>query len=246
MTFLVILTFLSECGLQLLPKITYEHVYLTPYYVMNVRLAAQVLSTTVSKVMSNYRPADAAGTAEFCLIFDKFFDIINVSSTTALSRELKPFNAPFSSIDDPRFSWLKNQFLKYFKDWLRSIEERPGAYKKSQKQKMLISSQTYESVKITVHSVIELLKFLIIHKVSYVLTKRFCQDPLENNFGKQRSSGARKDNLFLYDFGYNGNTIRNQKVFKPIATGNVRDEHINFEIDTEPVPCRKKYKQRNL
>ena len=68
---------------------------------MNVRLAAQVLSTTVSKVLSNYGPADAAGTAEFCLMFDRFFDIMNVSSTTASSRELKPFNAPFSSIDDP-------------------------------------------------------------------------------------------------------------------------------------------------
>ena len=104
---------------------------------------------------------------------------------------------------------------------------------------MFLSSQTYEGVKITVHSVIELVKFLIIHKVSYVLTERFCQDPLENYFGKQRSSGARKDNPSLYDFGYNGNTIRNQKVFKPIATGNVRDEHINFEIDTEPFRCRK-------
>ena len=171
---------------------------------------------------------------------------MNVSSTTASSHELKPFNAPFSSIDDPRFSWLKNQFLKYFEDWLRSIEERPGAYTKSEKQKMFLSSQTYEGVKITVHSVIELVKFLIIHKVSYVLTERFCQDPLENYFGKQRSSGARKDNPSLYDFGYNDNTIRNQKVFKPIATGNVRDEHISFEINTEPVPCRKKYKQRNL
>ena len=44
----------KECGLQLLPKITYQHVYLTPYSVMNVRLAAQVLSATVSKVSSNY------------------------------------------------------------------------------------------------------------------------------------------------------------------------------------------------
>ena len=101
------------CGLQPLRKIIYEHAYLTPYSVMNVRLAAQVLSTTVSKVLSNYGPADAAGTAEFFLMFHKFFDIMNVSSTTASSRELKPFNAPFSAIDDPRFSWLKNQFLKY-------------------------------------------------------------------------------------------------------------------------------------
>ena len=138
---------------------------------MNVRLAAQVLSKTVSKIFSNYGPAHAAGTAEFCLMCDRFFDIMNVSSTTASSRELKPFNAPFSSIDDPPFSWLKHQFLKYFEDWLRSIEERPGAYTKSQKQKMFLSSQTYEGVKITVHSVIELVKFLIIHKVSYVFAK---------------------------------------------------------------------------
>ena len=75
------------CGLQPLRKIIYEHAYLTPYSVMNVRLAAQVLSTTVSKVLSNYGPADAAGTAEFCLMFDKFFDNMNVSSTTASSSQ---------------------------------------------------------------------------------------------------------------------------------------------------------------
>ena len=108
--------------------------------------------------MSNYGLADAAGTAEFCLMFDNFFDIMNVSSTTTSSRKLKPFNAPFSSIDDPRFSWL-NQFLKYFEHWLRSIEERPGAYTKSEIRKMFISLQTYKGVKITVHSVIELVKF---------------------------------------------------------------------------------------
>ena len=71
------------------------------------------------------------------------------------------------------------------------------------------------------------------HNVSYVSTKRFCQDPLENYFGKQRSSAARKDNPSLYDFEYNNNTIRNQKVFKPIATGNVHDQQIYFKIDTE-------------
>ena len=75
------------CGLQPLRKIIYEHAYLTPYSVINVRLAAQVLSTTVSKVLSNYGPADAAGTAEFCLMFDKFFDNMNVSSTTASSSQ---------------------------------------------------------------------------------------------------------------------------------------------------------------
>ena len=40
----------------------------------------------------------------------------------------------------------KNKFLKYFKDWLRSIEERAGVYTKSEKQKMFISSQTDEGL----------------------------------------------------------------------------------------------------
>ena len=43
---------------------------------------------------------------------------MSVSSTTALTRELKPFGAPFLSTDDPQFSWLKYQILKYFEDWL--------------------------------------------------------------------------------------------------------------------------------
>ena len=45
---------------------------------MNDRLAAQVLSTTISKVLSYYGPADAAGTAEFCLMFDRFFDTMKM------------------------------------------------------------------------------------------------------------------------------------------------------------------------
>ena len=39
-----------ECGLHILPKLTNEHIKLTPYSKINERLAAQVLSSTVSKV----------------------------------------------------------------------------------------------------------------------------------------------------------------------------------------------------
>ena len=77
---------------------------------------------------------------------------------TSYSHELKPFNAPFSSTDDPCFLWLKDQFLKYFEDWLTRNETKPGVYKKSEKQRMFVSSQTYEGLKITVHTVIVLLQ----------------------------------------------------------------------------------------
>ena len=67
------------------------------------------------------------------------------------------------------------------------------------------------------------------NKVADVLTERFSQDSLETYFCKQHPSGARNDKLPPYDFGY-ANTFRNQKVFKPIAAGKVRDEYINYKI----------------
>ena len=82
---------------------------------------------------------------------------------------------------------------------------------------MFISWQTYEGIKITVHSTIELIKYLLSQNASYVFAERFCQDPVENNFGQQRSIGRREDNPSLRDFGYNDNTIRTTKVFRPIA-----------------------------
>ena len=58
------MTFLEdeECRLQFLPKVASEHVYLTPYSVTIVRLAAQGFSPTVRKILSNYGQEDAAGT----------------------------------------------------------------------------------------------------------------------------------------------------------------------------------------
>ena len=47
---------------------------------------------------------------------------MNVSSATALTRELKPLDAPFLPTDDPRFLRLKNQILIYFEDWLKTIK----------------------------------------------------------------------------------------------------------------------------
>ena len=55
------------------------------------------------------------------------------------------------------------------------------------------------------------------------MTERSCQDPLENWFGRQSSLGSRKDNPSMVNFGCNNNAIRNQKHFKPIATGNAAE-----------------------
>ena len=52
---------------------------------------------------------------------------MNVSSATALTRILKPLEAPFLTTDDPRFLWLKYQTLIYFEDCLKTIAVRPGS-----------------------------------------------------------------------------------------------------------------------
>ena len=54
-----------ECGLHLFPKITCEHIKLTSNSILKVKLAAQILSSTVSNVLSNYASPDAAETAKF-------------------------------------------------------------------------------------------------------------------------------------------------------------------------------------
>ena len=205
---------------------------------MNVKLAAQVLSSTVSRILSQYRPPEASGTARYCMLMNTFFDIMNIRDIHSHEFLHKSSLMPITCIDYPRLSWLRKVFLQYFEDWFTSIEQRDGNFSKKERNKMFISPQTYGGLKISVNSTIKVVQFLHQHHMRYVLTERFCQDPLENYFGRQRSFEAQKDNPSLRDFGYNDNSIRNQNIFKPIA-GNVQG-NVNIEFSNEPIPCRKK------
>ena len=131
-----------ECGLQLCPKITTEHIQLTPFSLMNVRLAAQVLSSSVSIALKSFGPQEAAGTALCCEMFDKFFDCLNVRNCNGHITKQKPFLKLYSSINDERFDWLLH---------------RPGIYTKNDKARIFLSWQTYEAILITTHSSIELI-----------------------------------------------------------------------------------------
>ena len=54
----------------------------------------------------------------------------------------------------------------------------------------------------------EVVAYLLANGVDYVLTERFCQDVLENYFGKQRAIGRRKDNPNVRDAGFIDNIIK--------------------------------------
>ena len=79
---------------------------------MNVKLAAQVLSSTVSKTLTLYGLLEAAGFAKFCLLMDSFFDMMNIRNIQSHEFERKPFLTPFTSVSDDWFGWLQNFFLK--------------------------------------------------------------------------------------------------------------------------------------
>ena len=68
-TFLLFFMKIENAVLHILPKLSNEHIKLTSYSKMNVRLAAQVLSS-VSKVLLAYSPPEAAETARFFSLMD--------------------------------------------------------------------------------------------------------------------------------------------------------------------------------
>ena len=81
------------------------------------------------------------------------FDIMNIQNNQSLEFEWIPMLAPLRSVNDWRFSWLRNVFLKSFQDWLNSVQQCQGNFTKDAGQKMFISIswQTYEGLKTSVN-----------------------------------------------------------------------------------------------
>ena len=188
---------------------------------MRVNLAAQVLSSSLAAVLQAYGPPESEGTAKFCKMMDSFFDCANVRSIKEGERARKSFLEPYRSQEDECFNWLENEFLTYLSSWKQSIDNRDGNFTQNAKARMFLSWKTYEGIKITVNSLIEATEFLFAEGFQYVLTERFCQDVVEEYFGRQRSQGRRNDNPNLYQFGYSDNAIRVQRIITPVM-GNTR------------------------
>ena len=76
------------------------------------------------------------------------FDIMNIQNNQSLEFEWMPMLAPVRSVNDRRFSWFRNVFLKAFQDWLNSLQQCQGNFTKDTGQKTFISWQTCEGLKI--------------------------------------------------------------------------------------------------
>ena len=236
----------QEFSLHTLPKVSLDHIVLTSYSKMKVKLATQVLSRSVAVALEESGKEDVSGTAQFCRMMNDFFDCTNVRSLTEHTRKRNHLIKPYETPDDERFSWLKDVFLKYLEDWRVSTMQREGNYSADDRVKMFLSLQTYKGLKISVHSHIEAIQFLLAEGFQYVLSERFMQDVLEDYFGHQRAKGGHSDNPTAQQFGYNDLTIAAQRDIAPVIRGNVGGRYEKkkwYQVSDEPVKKRRKPKK---
>lgn len=130
-------------------------------------------------------------------------------------------------------------FLEYLRKWKASTDSRPGNFTRTTRGEMFISWQTYEGFEMTVHSVIEVCKFLLQKGMEYVLTERFCQDIAEEYFRCQRKLGRWSDNPDICTFGYNDNAIRIQRAIS-CQSGNTQGRKDKRKSWTEVTDEKKK------
>ena len=147
-------------GLNLITKLGEEHIRLNPYSKMNVSLATQVLSESIAKYFYTYHELECHGTAYFCFMMDKVFDLFNVKNNVEHVTNTKEFLKPFSNPSDYRLKWLSEDFIAYFEKWRKSIENSEGNFRGSDRKKMFLSHQTYTGIMINVH--IEMVTYLLI------------------------------------------------------------------------------------
>ena len=233
----------QEFALHRLPKLTLDHVVLTSFSKMKVKLAVQVLSRTVSRCLLECKDPSVVGTAMFCQMVNDFFDCTNVRSTSEHERKRNERIRPYTSPEDERLIWMKDTFLKFLEDWKQSIKVREGKFTAAEQEKMFLSNQTYEGFKISVNSHVEAIKFLLSEGFSYILTERFMQDVIEDYFGHQRTQRGRSDNPTAEQFGYNDLTIAVKRDIAPSVSGNTGGRYGKakwYTVSDDPVKKRKK------
>ena len=93
-------------------------------------------------------------------------------------------------------------------------------------------------------SFVKMTKYLLdLPGSKFILSERFCQDPLESFFGQQRSMGGHNDNPTVQTFCNNTVSLRVQgtAALKPLH-GNCRKRKENhvIAVDETPLPKRKR------
>ncbi|KAK3916488.1 Transposable element P transposase, partial [Frankliniella fusca] len=177
-------------------KLKRAHVQLTSYGCMKVIFATQVFSASVAKSLQNFKDDprfadyDLNELCTFIKLMNDAFDCWNSYADEKGKRnKWNPLLAPYYDITDSRFNFLKEEFLNYFYDWEQDILNRPGKFSKQKRERMFISFQSFESLKISVYGFCGAIHYMLKEKKAPFITgRKFNQDKLEQYFGVMRMS----------------------------------------------------------
>lgn len=174
-------------GLKAATKLTRKHIY---YYneKMNVKLASQVLSSSVSCALTFCETLDSEftnvkPTAEFCMIMNNAFDILNCRTKYSKS----PFNLALSPSTFDKYLYFTNQFEKYVHSLMLSSGQK------------VVDSLTKTGFVGIVWGLKNLMNYYTflknkMYEIEYILSYKLSQDHLETFFSSIRSRGGYNNN----------------------------------------------------
>lgn len=227
-------------------KLTWAHVKLTAFTRMNVKYATQTMSNSASTSLSDYKDDErfnglvTSQLVMFLRVVNMFFDCLNGSGDPDGKRnKSNKFLLPYTSVNDERLTTtLKQEVLQFFQDWKLSVENREGVFTEEEKERMTISSQSYESLHITIFGFCGAVKFLLDCGAPSIDAKKFNQDKLEQYFGILRMCGGASNNPSLQGVLQKSLALTVQKgAALPGKKGNTKGDR-QLVLNEEPLPCR--------
>ena len=228
--------------LSKLPRLKHEHIRLSPQLRMRVRLAAQVLSSSMSNAIHMRGKPEMAETANFCKMMDRWFDCLNGRYLDHGIKQRKSDLLPYRSVNDPRFDWLEGSFLTWLAEWENEIASLSDMTT-TEKKKMMLSVQTSDGLKITTRSFIHLAKDLLsTGKVQFLFPEKLNQDRLEVLFSKLRRSLGDSDNPTVEEVRHRiiALLVSGRHIMAPQNANSV----VSQEDDASFLPKRKKQKKK--
>ena len=83
---------------------------------MNVSLAANMLSSTVSRALRHIYGNRVRATCDYIDMINRWFYILNTKSIGESISARNPDLGVFTNVNDERFHWLEFVFLQYFNE----------------------------------------------------------------------------------------------------------------------------------
>lgn len=120
----------------------------------------------MADALAHFRDPATTETETFVRNFDRLFDCLNGRSLSEWRTKNKPDLKPYTSVDDDRLKvtaitnsilltsnmhmqWLKDDFLGYLDKWESNSVETQPTLEPDERQKMMLSAETIEGLKIT-------------------------------------------------------------------------------------------------